>query len=231
MEKVILLLCLAGLVFGAYIVDQPDAARGKDAKGATSVPNRNFGADIYQSIQYPTQSTYIQFDTINAIPASAIIDSAKLTYTKGLGASGSAVLYTAPILRVWGEGIHDNAPATTGECSYNHYAYPSTWTIAGCKGVGTDRTAALDSQATTSAPATLVIVITNTVQAIIDAGYNYGMTHWYVTSCYYYPYSSDYGTALKRPKLEVWYPDVPVLIAMKWRGYYDGENLRTWGIK
>ena len=241
MVKVILLLCLVGLVFGAYIVDQPDAAAGYDA-----IIN-GYHSPIYGDWRVKNHGTYTIFGfseqayawgwkyelakyDLSTIPSGAIIDSAYLILSKQVS-SGTVILYTAQILRDWGEGNKYEATATAGECSWNCYAFPNTWTIAGCQGVGTDRTAPLDSQIV-AGDSPLKLNIINTTQAIIDAANNYGMVIYTIgTTNYWYGYSSDEAVASRRPKLEVWYHDVPVSIARKWRGYYDGENLRTWGIK
>jgi len=235
--KVILLLCLAGLVFGAYIVDQPDATRGYDACGfgpSGAYNYKNMG--VYVSVCFCAgagSQTFqaIQFDTLNAIPHTAIIDSAIITYTLWFQTS-SSVVSTAQILTYWGEGVHNQTNATTGEMSWNCDSFPQTWTAGGCNGIGTDRTAVLDSQVlATPYSNPTKIYVTATTQAIVSSGTNYGYYQNAPSADQIFGSSSDNGTALKRPKLEVWYPDVPVLIAMKWRGYYDGKNLRTWGIK
>ena len=213
MVKVILLLCLVGLVFGAYIVDQPDAARGKDNYMDMNNPSFNNGARVYFSIGYglSRMRTLIQFDTLSIIPVSSIIDSAKITYIKGSTSAGSMLVQTACILRDWGEGNKIKSVARTGESSWNCWALPSTWTSGGCGGIGTDRTASLDSQVV-SGDDPLVMYVTSCVQNIVTTGINYGIIHHNTTGIVttrWWGFASDYAIALKRPKLEVWYPDVP----------------------
>jgi hypothetical protein len=51
--------------------------------------------------------------------------------------NGNTMLFTR-VLRAWGEGAGDNVPATAGENSWNHYTFPSLWTVDGADSDGND---------------------------------------------------------------------------------------------
>ena len=205
MEKVILLLCLVGLVFGAYIVDQPNATRGKDNWMINHEGDRttNQGSSTIIAIGstasgVPLYTGLIEFDTLNSIPLGSIVDSAKITFYI-YAAGGTEIYYCARGKRIWGELTS----------TFNTYDGVNNWTVGGAQGEGTDRYAPTDSFALTGS-GYKTLDVTPTVQADVTAGTHRGWV-WYIVNAgpYQFARSSDYGTALKRPKLEVWYPDVP----------------------
>lgn len=227
----LILLIVVGACVAGYIVDQPDAARGKDAFIWPRNVNYNMGTDLYvvlNASSFRETAQLIQFDTLNVIPSGSTIDSARITY-KRFAASGSGIIYTSRMIQYWDEGNKDRTSASDGEMTWNCYSQPNTWQIAGAKGAN-DRSADLDSQAV-AMDSPLIIDVTNTVQAIVDAGYNNGILHYMlpVGSYYWWGYTSDSPVASNRPKLEVWWTEPPPSDSKKqiylW---YDNDEEIIW---
>lgn len=231
MARVIgILLLLTACLWAGYIVDQPDAARGVDAPMDAIYGGRNFGTCEYFAIGSSggTIGRYLQlvkFDTLDVLPAGAVIDSAILTLTS-YATNGSFTAYCAPLLREWGEGARCNATVQTGESGYTYYMFPLTWTSAGAQGVGTDRMGVLDSCVMTAGLTRFEI--TASVQALVDSSLNYGLVIFPQSNGtpYYFARSSDYGTAAQRPKIEVWYSEAAPSEARKYYIWTDNNEVK-----
>ena len=111
----------------------------KDNYTRTTNPTYNWGAAINMNIGFSTQRrAFIGVDLANYIGVT--VTNAKFSIYS-TSAANLTDLYWYRILRQWGEGNKNGAVATTGEMSYNDYAVPNAWTVAGCDGAGTDRSA------------------------------------------------------------------------------------------
>jgi len=193
------------------VVLQPDASEGYDARLLRHVPDRNYGVEEQLGMMYYStyggecNHTLIKFDLSEIVGP---VTSATLRYWKKL-AAGTCNIYTHRLLRNWGEGIHNNQNATAGECSWNHYKHPNTWTTGGAWGIGTDVTDALDGPTIVdSNDSPIDIDVTDTIEEIRTAVNNYGLmqrTPGTASINRYHPYSSDWTTAAERPKLTVVY--------------------------
>lgn len=130
---------------------QPDASAGKDnfliydAGYAPHITN-NFGANTSWYIGDSSNSssqyclTLIQFP-LTAIPSGATIDTGQLQAYNGYNfqsraSSTTDACYTHRMLKNWGEGVHINATATSGESCYQYYARPNNWDVVGAQGAG-----------------------------------------------------------------------------------------------
>ncbi len=193
------------------VVLQPDASEGYDARLLRHVPDRNYGVENQLGMMFYTtyggecNHTLIKFDLSEILGP---VTSATLRYWKKM-AVGTCNIYTHRLLRNWGEGIHNNQNATAGECSWNHYEHPNTWTTGGAWGIGTDITDSLDGPTiVNSGESPIDIDVTNTIEEIRTAANNYGLmqrTPGTASINRYHPYSSDLTTAAERPKLTVVY--------------------------
>ena len=235
MGKVILLLCLVGLVFAQpdSLVLQPDAADGCDTWliSGGGYNDKNQGTHEYlvfnHSFTYAPCLTLIRFD-LSSIPSGATIDSAFIYYTI-LFYSDATILYTAAILRSWGEGNGRHALATSGESSWDCCRYDTTWGAGGCNLIGTDRTAYLDSQVVATSLSPLKTDVTYSTRYIMSSGNNYGYWQYAPSSIdAIFVASSDYGTAGPRPELKVYYRAEAPATGAKWREVVIDGKLQTW---
>ena len=232
MVKVILLLCLAGLVFGQSdsLILQPDAAAGYDAEiYGSGYASRNYGVRIETTFMSNYDSKQLILFDLSSIPAGSVIDSAYITHTLWFQ-SYTSVFYSAAILQLWREGNKNHTGATSGEVTYNHCRYDTLWGTAGCNLIGTDRTAPLDSQvvATGSLPRQEIIDITQTLRYIFAAPNNYGLVQWAPDARQLLGYSSDNATPSNRLKLSVYYRAEAPATGAKWREVVIDGKLQTW---
>jgi len=123
-----------------------------DALIYNGIPNNNYGAF--------TQNTVLDYGASNKQKVLHWVDLSSIataTITSGyfgfdiFGGTFPKKINSRELLTVWGEGNKAGAPATSGECSWNHSAYTTLWNTAGCNGDGTDRSAAVDSSLTVTA--------------------------------------------------------------------------------
>jgi len=121
-----------------YIVDGVDGGVLADAFITSLAANNNYGVS---TACYVGQSN--AYRTLMGVDLSdysgVTVVSAKFSMYAYVGSPNNVYFYR--VLRDWGEGNKNGAPATAGENSWNHYTYPDTWTTAGCGGSGTDREA------------------------------------------------------------------------------------------
>jgi len=227
-EKVILLLCLVGLVFGAYIVDQPDAARGKDDALHSAYPSSNYGLRQYLYVQNHSAGIsvpIIEFDTISVIPITAVIDSAKITFVAGGGTGGTSVITVSRLLKSWIEGRGSQSVAIDGEPTWTWQAKPTTWTTAGALGI--DDCAAPQDSAVWSVGSSGVSYITNALQTIVSSGVNYGIILRARTYDTWFGIRSS-DMVGSEPTFEVWWTEAAPESGAKWRGAYIDGKLQTW---
>ena len=122
----------------------------------------------------------IRFDI--GLTGVAAVNSATLSLYASTTANLPADFGFARVLRSWGEGVHDCVPATSGECSWNCYAYPSTWTTAGCESVGNDRVALSSGISVSSGAGWKDLAVASAVTDWLVNGYaNYGIVIRLVT--------------------------------------------------
>ena len=93
------------------------------------------GLDVGSATDY-TKRSLIRFDLSSLdmlITSSAQIVEAKLNLHSGAGEATRPIdVSIYRVLRSWGEGEGDwYTPATSGECSWLHYAFPMRWTFPG----------------------------------------------------------------------------------------------------
>ncbi len=189
------------------IVLQPDADEGKDASMFSPYPDANYGA--YTLI--PLDSSWrelIQFD-LSSIPTGSTILSSILTMYRFYD-NGNIEVLKNRLLREWGEGVHIDAPATDGECSWNHHSYPNLWTTGGADDIGTDIAIADDENDYISAgpDGYYEFKLTNSTQVIVNGATNNGWRLATTESSGRQSFrSSDYGTSEQRPKLTIEYEE------------------------
>lgn len=104
----------------------------------------NFGTNsrllmyCYPTNSIPISCILMKFSGLSNIPTIATIHSATLYLVAQATAVYTETLVANRLLRNWGEGVRYQDIATTGESSWNCYAYPNTWATAGAKGLNTD---------------------------------------------------------------------------------------------
>ena len=207
------------------IVLQPDASEGYDAS-IMAVPgweNVNSGAAYYAYLSFftnylgPYGRGLLKFD-LSSVPGP--ITSAQLHLWNWIK-TGSLTINKYRVLRNWGEGNKDYSAATAGECSWNHYAYPNTWTTPGATGIGTDIASAVDAGTVVSTETEKDFDVTNTMEQIRTAPNNYGIligpdSGTYLE--YWFFFTSDYAVAGQRPRLTIEYEAASAGLPIKLKG-------------
>ncbi|MCD6161185.1 MAG: hypothetical protein J7K40_02085 [candidate division Zixibacteria bacterium] len=131
---------------------------------------------------------FIKITNIGDIPAGKVIDSAFIylychDYYVRPACSGAASMpyYPCRIMRNWAQGGACIA-FSTGSVCWNDYSYPdSEWTIAGCNGVGTDRSDTAVYEQFVLTPDSEAVWIKIDIGDMVDEWYqgtysNYGFT-------------------------------------------------------
>lgn len=103
-----------------------------------SGPSLNYGGFVYTSVGHSQRRrTLLRVDLTDY--ANIAVTSVK--FSMHPYGSSTIDIYDTWWNRVrveWGEGTKTGQTAGTGESSWDHYSVPDEWTIAGCKGEGTD---------------------------------------------------------------------------------------------
>lgn len=197
----------------------------KDAMIASVHSNQNYGADdtLYLGGIDNSTHTYrnlISFD-VSSIASDQTVESATLSLYCFNAHSDTSFNYG--VYQVtghdWGEG-NGGDPAGAGECSWNHYASPSTWTTA-----GGDIAANPESTKAISAANTWVNWdIKDLVQDWVDGDKdNYGVllkidSTWGSTDSRKRLRSNEWDTATARPMLTVTYTPEPATMTLLFWG-------------
>jgi hypothetical protein len=92
----------------------------------------------------------IRFTGITNISGTIAVSAATFSIWFDAYAYSARTFALKRLLRTWGQGVHNDTPATAGECSWNCYAYPSTWTSGGAGSDDNDRSSTVT--ATFTAP-------------------------------------------------------------------------------
>lgn len=198
---------------------QPNAADGNDVWLNSFDPATNYGAytalivgDAYSAYSTAARNC-IKFD-FSSIPAGSTISSVTLSlyeYAAGSGGAAPATwdAHLRKILQNWVEA----------EATWNIYSSGNNWASAGCSSDGTDRIATPSASVTLDASVASAFIdwtgsgLVTDVQNYIDGEANYGWllsaddAEYLGAGSYAYNgfYSSDFGTASLRPKIEVVY--------------------------
>ena len=181
---------VSGGVISGTTVLQP-GSEGYDSYVYSSYPSTNYGNSVYiyagKASSSQTYRGLLEFD-LASIPADAVVDQATLTlYCRKLSTS-SATLYLYRVTKGWGESsvTWNSQPATGSQ-------------IEGTLNLATSRYQAKE------------VELTALVQAWVEGSQvNQGvMLKENGSTTYGQCYSSDYGTASQRPKLEVHWHQEP----------------------
>ncbi len=219
---VVLLACTSALATEVTFQKGIDDYTGsKDALTTSVHPNRNYGADdtLYLGGLADSTHTYrglVSFD-VSSIASNQTVNSATLSlYCFNAYADTSFNYGVYQVLgHDWGEGDGGD-PADTGECSWNHYASPGTWTTAG----GDIAATAEDTQAIGAANVWVTWDITDLVQDWVDGSTsNYGVllkidSTWGSVDSRKRLRFNEWGTATARPKLTVDYVPEPATMLL-----------------
>ena len=223
MGKVILLLCLAGLVFAQS--DSLILYSSSDCYANWYNPNTNYNDQYhglyvgYASYAIIVNSSFMDFD-LSTFPSDAQVDSAFI-YAIRFSSRGTFVMYAGRVLYTWSETQLTATVRLTGV----------NWDSLMARSIGVDWIP-LDSQVV-AGDVTLKFNATSTFNAINLAGVNYGIKFDALAVASSGDKWQGWGRQAvlsKRPYAVIYYT-VMAATGAKWRGYYDGENLRTWGIK
>lgn len=181
----------------------------------------NFGGSTEFNIQKYNDSQHcnllIRFTGLSNIPSGITISSALLYLYRNYGNMVTNNIITSRrLLRNWGEGTHDWAAATSGEASWDCYAYPNNWTSAGALSSGNDISSLSGASITLTSGSGYFNNSNNAqfnseIENICNGSYNNNGHLWTRTDgendSTYNNFTSSEGTDGRRPYLSVTYTE------------------------